>query len=165
MTPCLVQKIEISPYLVNHIKSLHPYRCDSVVSSYIDSIPSVEEIQETIFSLPHNKAAGPDGFSLEFYTLTWDLVDNDLALAVREFFTSSFMSRHVNATIISLILKETGSEILSEFRPVFYCNTIYKVISQILDVGLTCFLSEAVQSNQVGLVKGRLICKNVMMAS
>lgn len=42
---------------------------------------------------------------------------------------------------------------------------MYKVISRILALRLKSFTAKAVQRNQVGFVKGRLLCENVLLAS
>lgn len=38
------------------------------------AIPSAEEIKSDVFELPKSKTPGLDGFSAEFFTLSWDLV-------------------------------------------------------------------------------------------
>lgn len=42
---------------------------------------------------------------------------------------------------------------------------MYKVIARILKQRLKHFVPEVVQNNQVGFVKGRLLCENILMAS
>ena len=39
---------------------------------------SEEEIRSAVFDMEHNKAPGPDGFSVEFYQFFWDVVKQDL---------------------------------------------------------------------------------------
>ncbi|CAA7031764.1 unnamed protein product [Microthlaspi erraticum] len=123
------------------------------------------EIKETVFSLPKNKAPGPDGFTVEFFTTSWDLVGRDLIEAVKFFFVNGSLSRQVNSTVISLIPKIPGASTLSDFRPISLCNTVYKVISKILASRLKLVTVNAVQRNQVGFVNGRLLCENVLLAS
>ena len=36
-----------------------------------------QEIRDAIFSMEHNKASGPDGFSAEFYQHFWDVIKGD----------------------------------------------------------------------------------------
>ena len=55
------------PYSVDKIKSLHPFRCDQTLTEKLIAIPSEEEITRTIFTMPCNKAPGPDGFPVEFF--------------------------------------------------------------------------------------------------
>ncbi|CAE5962140.1 unnamed protein product [Arabidopsis arenosa] len=59
------------PYSVDRIKSLQPFRCDSDLAAKLIAIPTEEEITATLFSMPKNKAPGPDGFSAEFFWDSW----------------------------------------------------------------------------------------------
>ncbi|KAG7558113.1 Reverse transcriptase domain [Arabidopsis suecica] len=128
-------------------------------------IPTVEEIRDTVASMPKNKAPGPDGFPVEFIWEAWDVVGLDLVKAVQSFFTSGFLPRNYNATAITLIPKIQGADKLSQFRPVSCCTTVYKVIARLLKQKLKLFISDAVQGNQVGFVQGRHLCENVLLAS
>lgn len=46
------------------------------------------EIRDTVFSLPKGKAPGPDGFSVEFFQKSWDVVGPSVTMAVKDFFSS-----------------------------------------------------------------------------
>lgn len=156
---------EIYPLSIQSIRAIHPFRCTSSLAAQLLVIPSIEEITRVVFDLPRNKAPGPDGFSVEFFTSSWQLVGPDIIAGVLDFFHTSKMLRQVNATTISLIPKIQGADRLSQFRPISCCNTVYKVISRILASRLKLFISDAVQSNQVGFIPGRLLCENVLLAS
>ncbi|XP_024006573.1 uncharacterized protein LOC112083080 [Eutrema salsugineum] len=68
----------IRPYSVNHIKSIHPFRCSTGLATSLITVPLAEGIKAAVFSLPKNKAPGPDGFTAEFFTSSWDIVGDDL---------------------------------------------------------------------------------------
>lgn len=155
----------VDPYSVDTIRSLHPFRCGAPLATKLSRLPSSQEIKEAVFSLPDNKAPGPDGFSAEFFTSAWDVVGNDLVYAVQDFFGSSSLLRQANTTSICLIPKFIGAEKIADFRPVSCCSTVYKVISRLLSVKIKLFLSDVVQGNQVGFIEGRLLCENVLLAS
>ncbi|CAA7013480.1 unnamed protein product [Microthlaspi erraticum] len=155
----------VQPFSIEQIQELHPFQCGEEMTQLLSAIPTSEEIIKALFSLPKNKAPGPDGFTMEFFTSSWELVGNDLVAAVKTFFTDSVMLRQVNSTVISLIPKVPGADTLSSFRPISLCNTVYKVISRILSSRLKILTPEVVQRNQVGFVNGRLLCENVLLAS
>lgn len=157
--------IGVTPYSVEEIQELHPYRCAPDLINTLSAIPSDTEIKAAVFSLPRNKAPGPDGFTVDFFISSWDLVGQDLIKAVRHFFNTSDMLRQVNATVITLIPKFPGASSLKDFRPISLCNTVYKVISRLLSARLKLLAPLAIQNNQVGFVKGRLLCENVLLAS
>lgn len=135
------------------------------MAAQLSDIPTVDEITRTVFSMPRNKAPGPDGFSVEFFWEAWPVVKESVVAAVQEFFSTGHLLRKFNTTAITLIPKETGADRLSLFRPVSCCNTIYKIITRLISRKLKLFISEAVQRNQVGFIKGRLLCENVLLAS
>ncbi|CAG7886739.1 unnamed protein product [Brassica rapa] len=157
--------IAVTPYAGSAIALIHPYRCSESLSACLAELPSTEGITSIVFALPKGKAPGPDGFSAEFFTSSWNLVGLDVTNAVKHFFTTKMMSRQTNATVISLIPKISGASSLSDFRPVSLCNTVYKVISKVLAHRLKRITKDAVQQNQVGFVSGRVLSDNVLLAS
>lgn len=97
----------VNSFSVEHIKQLQPFRCDATLSLQLNSIPTNEEIKAAVFSLPCNKAPGPDNFTVEFYISSWDLVGDDLIRSFKDFFVNPSMLRQVNTTVLSLIPKVT----------------------------------------------------------
>ncbi|XP_024004030.1 uncharacterized protein LOC112081502 [Eutrema salsugineum] len=155
----------ILPFYVPEIQAIHPFRCSQHISDLLVLIPSDEEIKAAIFSMPRNKAPGPDGFPLEFFLEAWSVVGDDIIAAVKDFFSTGFLLRRFNYTVIALLPKFPGADQLTSFRPVSCCTTVYKIIARILKRKLQLFTAEAVQLNQVGFIKGRLLCENVLLAS
>ncbi|CAA7034519.1 unnamed protein product [Microthlaspi erraticum] len=155
----------VQQYSKSELQELHSFRCDAVTASMLSYIPLDEDITKAIFSLPKDKAPGPDGFTMEFFTTSWGLVGSSLIAAVKDFFTCSYLLRQVNSTVISLIPKVPRAETLQNFRPISLCNTVYKVISRLLSARLKILSPLVVQRNQVGFVNGRLICENILLAS
>nr|GEX13344.1 putative reverse transcriptase domain-containing protein [Tanacetum cinerariifolium] len=47
---------------------------------------SDKEIKDAMFDIDGNKASGSDGFSYVFFKKTWDIVGNEVYLAIKEFF-------------------------------------------------------------------------------
>ncbi|GKD45709.1 hypothetical protein Tco_1270354 [Tanacetum coccineum] len=62
----------------NKISEEHATKMTSEVTS--------DEIKDAIFDIDSNKAYGPDGYSYEFFKKAWDVIGNDVCLAVKEFF-------------------------------------------------------------------------------
>lgn len=115
--------------------------------------------------MPKNKASGLDGVPVEFYLEAWSIVGEDTIKAVRECFTTCFFLKMLNVTTIALLPKTPGADLLSSFRPVSCCTTVYKVIARLLKNKLKLFILDVVQINQVGFIKGGLLCENVILAS
>ncbi|GJS94303.1 hypothetical protein Tco_0801271 [Tanacetum coccineum] len=66
---------------------------------------SDKEIKEAIFDIDSNKDDGLDGYIYEFFKSAWDIVGNDVCLAVKEFFKNGKLLGEINATLIALIPK------------------------------------------------------------
>jgi len=60
-----------TPYSEDRINGLHPFRCDDALKQQLVAIPSEEEIIQSLFSMPKNKALGLDGFPVEFFWESW----------------------------------------------------------------------------------------------
>ncbi|GJV42615.1 hypothetical protein Tco_1421055 [Tanacetum coccineum] len=93
---------------------------------------STEEIKRAMFDIDGNRAPWPDGFSSKFYKQSWEFIGKDVCDNVQDFFNKGKMLGEINATSISLIPKMETPIKVSDFRPIAYCNVIYKCISKIL---------------------------------
>lgn len=126
---------------------------------------SPEEIREVILAMPLNKSPGPDGFSVEFFRASWDIVGKDVVEAVQEFFRNGRLLKDINCTVIALIPKVPEACKLSDFRPISCCNLIYKIISKIIANRLKPILQDCISPNQAVFLKGRSLGENVLLAS
>ncbi|KAG7588741.1 Zinc finger CCHC-type superfamily [Arabidopsis suecica] len=100
----------VMPLSIEDIKSIHPFCCDDTLAARLSAIPTDEEISQCVFSMPKNKAPGPDGFPAEFYWDSWQVVKDSVISAVREFFLTGHLLKKFNTTAITLIPKETGAD-------------------------------------------------------
>lgn len=91
-----------------------------------------DEIKEAMFSIGNDRAPGPDGFTSAFFKKSWDVVGQDVCLAIHDFFNCSRLLKEVNHTIIALIPKVPSPSKVTDFRPISCCNVIYKCISKII---------------------------------
>ncbi|XP_074298734.1 uncharacterized protein LOC141629661 [Silene latifolia] len=69
---------------------------------------SVDEITHALFSIPKEKAPGPDGYSSQFFKDAFEVIGSDIVAAVKEFFTTGSILKQVNATVLSLIPKKNA---------------------------------------------------------
>jgi hypothetical protein len=70
----------------------------------------------------------------------------------------------LNSTFISLIPKVDDPSSLNVFRPIFLCNSIYKVISKVISRIIKATLSEKISPKQFGFLEGRKIHEVVGVA-
>ncbi|GJR66442.1 hypothetical protein Tco_0012507 [Tanacetum coccineum] len=66
---------------------------------------SDQEVKDAIFSIGDDKSPGPDGFTAAFFKEAWNIIANDVYLAVREFFRNGTLLKEINHTIIALLPK------------------------------------------------------------
>lgn len=66
---------------------------------------SKEEIEKTLFSLPNIKALGPDSFGVLFFMKAWNVVEEEVVEAIKDFFLSEELLKEINCTFIVLVLK------------------------------------------------------------
>jgi hypothetical protein len=98
----------------------------------ICSIPSEQEIHDSVFSIGPTKSPGPDGFTGLFYQKYWSLVKPVVLSCVWNFFNNHHLLQEHNHTFIALVPKQMGPSTVHHFRPISLCNIIYKIISKIL---------------------------------
>lgn len=147
------------------LPDLLDFRCPDNIAEILARPISEAEIKNVLFSMPSNKAPGPDGCPAEFYRSAWPIIRSDFTIAVQSFFMFGFLPKGVNATTLALIPKVQGAETLKDFRPISCCNILYKVVSKILANRLKVFLPDLIEPNQCAFVKGRLLLENVLLAT
>ncbi|GJZ83465.1 RNA-directed DNA polymerase, eukaryota, reverse transcriptase zinc-binding domain protein [Tanacetum coccineum] len=70
---------------------------------------SIEEIKRAVWDCGREHAPGPDGFSFKFITTFWDLLKEDVARFVHEFFLTGLIPKGCNSSFISLIPKVSNA--------------------------------------------------------
>lgn len=121
-----------------------------------------EEIIKTIWSMDSDKAPGPDGFSIHFYKVCWDIIKYDLQRMVRGFMSKAKVGGSTNSTYLALIPKESNPESFARFRPISLCNASYKILAKLMANRMKPLLPRIISTAQGGFVKGRHILDNVI---
>lgn len=139
--------------------------CSNVDRLALSKPPSDEEIASTLFKLNPSKSHGPDGLTSGFYKAAWSCLDEEVLVAVNSFFQDPIMPLAINSTILTLISKFPGANVIKDFRPISCCNTLYKLISKLLVARLKPLLPKLILPNQRAFIKGRLLLENCLLAS
>ncbi|XP_059430260.1 uncharacterized protein LOC132163900 [Corylus avellana] len=94
--------------------------CDK--AAILEKEVTAEEIRETLFHMPANKAPGPDGLSAEFFKASWSIVGEGVVAAIKGFFASGKLLKEVNATILTLVPKKVNPSTMGDFKPIACCR-------------------------------------------
>uniref|UniRef100_A0A803Q614 Reverse transcriptase domain-containing protein n=1 Tax=Cannabis sativa TaxID=3483 RepID=A0A803Q614_CANSA len=90
-------------------------------------------------------------------------IGDDVSSAVLDFFTSGRLPKDLNETVISLIPKVINPSSAKDYRPIAFCNTVYKCISKMISARLSEVLPDIVDSNQGAFIKHRSWAHNIMI--
>jgi len=115
--------------------------------------------------MPKDKSPGPDGYTSEFYKASWEIIGDEVIIAIQSFFAKGFLPKGVNSTILALIPKKKEAREIKDYRPISCCNVLYKAISKILANRLKRILPKFIVGNQSAFVKDRLLIENVLLAT
>uniref|UniRef100_A0AAQ5XLH4 Reverse transcriptase domain-containing protein n=1 Tax=Amphiprion ocellaris TaxID=80972 RepID=A0AAQ5XLH4_AMPOC len=137
-------------------------KLSDAAKKYLDSDFTLQEITTAIKSFPSNKAAGPDGFSAEFYKKFCDILAPLLLRMINESKCNAKLPKTLYEANISLILKKGKDETdPASFRPIALQNVDRKIIAKILAIRLNKHLISLIHPDQTGFIPGRLSFSNV----
>lgn len=126
---------------------------------------STLEVRNAFFQmhLHPNESSTPDGFSLYFFQLHWDLVGESVACFCLDVLNHSVDISVMNHTLIALITKITDPRKMSEFWPISLCFVLYKIVTKCLANRLKPELDSLIAEIQNAFVMGRLITDNTIV--
>ncbi|KAK9984570.1 hypothetical protein SO802_034095 [Lithocarpus litseifolius] len=110
------------------------------------------------------KAPGPDGLHAGFYQRFCLIVGRSVTDEVQKFFTGGRMPYYLNRTLIALIPKIQGPEILGNYRPISLCNSIYKLVTKIIVTRLRPYFEKLISPLQAAFVPRRKGIDNAIIA-
>ena len=120
----------------------------------LEEIFSEEEIWTTISGLNSDKAPGPDGFPLAFWSFRWDFVKNEVLGFFKEFHEQSKFVKNLNATFLVLILKKQTVEDFKDLRPISLMGGLYKILTKVLANRIKRVMDKVISKSQNAFVEG-----------
>ena len=79
--------------------------------------PFSEEVWTTVKNMPLDQAPGPDGFTVRFYKTCWNIIKDDIMLAlsvIQQGHVARF--RLLNTAFITLLPKKPDAMLVKDFR-------------------------------------------------
>eukprot|EP00253_Pinus_taeda_P022963 PITA_22963 len=95
--------------------------------------PVIEEkVGEVLKDMQNGKAAGPDGFNVDFFKSCWHIFKEDILNMIEDSKSSKTILKALNTSFISLIPKQDSAQTADKYRPITLCNVVYKIISKVV---------------------------------
>nr|GEV71964.1 reverse transcriptase zinc-binding domain-containing protein [Tanacetum cinerariifolium] len=124
---------------------------------------SNQEVKDAVFSIGNDKSPGPNGFTAAFFKEAWNIIANDVYLAVSEFFRNGTILKEISHTIISLLPKVKSPSRVNDYRPISCCNVLFKCISKIIANRIKHSLKTIISPNQSVFILGQSITDNILL--
>jgi hypothetical protein len=131
-----------------------------VEAGWLERAFEEDEVRKVVMKMNGNKASGPEGFSIAFFQVCWDVVRMDIMKVFGALHTGGRFEKSLNAFFISLIPKVPGVVELKDFHPISLVGGIYKIIAR-----LKTILNKVISKSQSAFIKGRQILDPVLIAN
>jgi hypothetical protein len=126
--------------------------------SALESSFSKREVQDTIASLPNDKAPSPDGFTGRFYKSVWHIIKTDIMAALESLrFGNAHRLGLLNSAYLVLIPKKADALSARDFRPISLIHSFAKLATKLLANRLGPHLQKLVAASQSAFVKDRFM--------
>ena len=133
-------------------------------SRKLSVMPLNTEILKALSSLKPCKAPGVDGLHARFFQHFWHILESSVIDKILTIFATKRIPSYLNHTLVTLILKRNGPEVLGHFRPISLCTTIYKMVSKIIINRIRPHVQHLVSPLQAAFIPGRKGLDNMIIA-
>lgn len=108
-----------------------------------------QSTKRAVFSCDEMKSSRPDGFSLDVYKESWDILKKELLEVFENFHEKGI----INETYMCLIPKKENSIKIKDFRPISLTTSLYKIVEKVLALRLREVFSEVDPAQRIPLWK------------
>ena len=123
----------------------------------LTSKPTMNELQEMVFSTNPNSAGGNNCINGYFFQKCLKIINQELMGVVLACFSGKEILKYFSHCCIVILPKLNNPSNLKEFRPIILSNFISKIIFKLLSKRLSSILPNLISLNKSVFVKGRSI--------
>lgn len=123
-----------------------------------------EEIMQEVFGMKPWKSPRPGKFPTGFYQKAWNKVGEKVCDFIKRLWNCPSEIMNIYQTDICLIPKVGAPQVVSQFRPIYLCNTIYKIASKMVVNRMKGCMAKLISPFETGFIMGRSIHENVIVA-
>ena len=123
-----------------------------------------KEALDALKTMESEKTPGTDGLPVEFYKVFWRDISSILINALNYAYETGQLSITQRRGIIKLIPKKDAEPyFIKNWRPLTLLNCDYKIAAKVIAGRLKIFLSNLINSDQTGFIKGRFVGENIRL--
>ena len=142
----------------------HPHKLNEIDKEKCEGLLSERECLEALKSMESGKSPGTDGLPAEFYKVFWKDVSAFLISSLNRSYQKGNLAITQRRGIISLIpKKDKALNELKNWRPITLLNCDYKIASKAIASRLKLVLSDLIDLDKTGFLKGRSIAENIFL--
>jgi mannosylglycoprotein endo-beta-mannosidase len=144
-----------------NLESLNLRRLSPEEASALEAPFTCDEVRKVIMDLPSDRAPGPDGFSGSFFKLCWEIIADDLMLALCHLSRGHCQSLGcMNSSIMILLPKNEDPLEIRDYRPISLVHGFSKIFTKLLASRLAPLLPRLISHAQTAFIAGRSIHEN-----
>ena len=118
-------------------------------------------MKTVIWSSTRSKSWGLDRWTMELFKDCFDLMGPNLLWVVEDTRIRGVNLGDMNSNFVALIQKKSLTEDLGDFRSIYLCNYVYKLIAKIIENRLKPILSRGLSVEEIIFLQNRQILEAV----